>query len=114
MEGILLHTVEIAGENFTIFTIKNNPGKFVPLCLSASLSSEQNLKYTNYTDIFILYRLKVYGWKKLQPLAYLNYHTETVNSLDFSDEFPNWGQLMAAGSKDSRISLWSIYNDRKR
>lgn len=58
MEGILLHTVEIAEEDFTIFTIKNNPGKFVPLCLSAFLSSEQNLKYTNYTDIFYSLQIK--------------------------------------------------------
>lgn len=57
-------------------------------------------------------RLRIYNWKKLTPLAYLNYHTDTVNAVDFSDDLPEYGQLLAAGGKDTRISLWSLYNDR--
>ncbi|XP_031553394.1 guanine nucleotide-binding protein subunit beta-like protein 1 isoform X2 [Actinia tenebrosa] len=56
-------------------------------------------------------RIRIYSWKTLKPLAVLNYHSETVNSLDFSAHLPDNGILMAAGSKDCRISLWSLYND---
>ncbi|KAL9981044.1 hypothetical protein ACROYT_G009700 [Oculina patagonica] len=57
-------------------------------------------------------RLRIYGWKKFTPLAYLSYHTDTVNAVDFSENLSNYGQLLAAGGKDARISLWSLYNDK--
>jgi len=57
-------------------------------------------------------RLRIYNRRKLTPLAYLSYHTDTVNALDFSDNFSSHGQLLAAGGKDARISLWSLYNDK--
>ena len=60
------------------------------------------------------FRLRIYNWKKLSPLAYLNYHTDTVNAMDFSDDLPDYGQLLAAGGKDARISLWSLYNEKRQ
>lgn len=62
--------------------------------------------------MFSVYRLRIYNRRKLTPLAYLSYHTDTVNALDFSDNFSSHGQLLAAGGKDARISLWSLYNDK--
>ena len=59
-------------------------------------------------------RLRIYNWKKLTPLAYLDYHTDTVNAVDFSDDLPEYGQLLAAGGKDARISLWSLYNEKRQ
>ncbi|XP_028396534.1 guanine nucleotide-binding protein subunit beta-like protein 1 [Dendronephthya gigantea] len=53
-------------------------------------------------------KLRVFSWKSLKPLAILNYHTQTVNALTFSNCSE---QLLAAGSKDGRISLWSLYKD---
>ena len=57
-------------------------------------------------------RLRIYNWKKLTPLAYLSYHTDAINAVDFSHDMPDCGQLLAAGGKDARISLWSLYNDK--
>jgi len=58
-------------------------------------------------------RLRIFNWKKFSPLAYLNYHTDTINAVDFSDDLPGCGQLLSAGGKDARISLWSLYNEKR-
>lgn len=57
------------------------------------------------------HRVRVFGWKKLRPLAVLQYHTDMVQSVAFSDHQDPRQRLLAAGSKDQRISLWSIYNE---
>lgn len=57
------------------------------------------------------HRVRVFGWKKLRPLAVLQYHTDMVLSVAFSDHQDPRQRLLAAGSKDQRISLWSIYNE---
>ncbi|KAF3696132.1 Guanine nucleotide-binding protein subunit beta-like protein 1 [Channa argus] len=57
------------------------------------------------------HRVRVFGWKKLKPLAVLQYHTDMVLSVAFSDHQDPRQRLLAAGSKDQRISLWSIYNE---
>ena len=64
--------------------------------------------------LFFPDRLRIYNWKKLTPLAYLDYHTDTVNAVDFSDDLPEYGQLLAAGGKDARISVWSLYNEKRQ
>lgn len=62
--------------------------------------------------ILYIYRIRIYSWKTLKPLAYLSYHTQTINTVDFSEDLCDHGQLLAAGGKDSRISLWSLYNEK--
>ena len=62
--------------------------------------------------ILCIYRIRIYSWKTLKPLAYLSYHTQTINTVDFSEDLCDHGQLLAAGGKDSRISLWSLYNEK--
>ncbi|KAM9392235.1 guanine nucleotide-binding protein subunit beta-like protein 1 [Pholidichthys leucotaenia] len=57
------------------------------------------------------HRVRVFGWKKLRPLAVLQYHTDMVLSVAFSDHQNPRQRLLAAGSKDQRISLWSIYSE---
>uniref|UniRef100_A0A4W6EMS6 Guanine nucleotide binding protein (G protein), beta polypeptide 1-like n=1 Tax=Lates calcarifer TaxID=8187 RepID=A0A4W6EMS6_LATCA len=57
------------------------------------------------------HRVRVFSWKKLRPLAVLQYHTDMVLSVAFSDHQDPKQRLLAAGSKDQRISLWSIYNE---
>lgn len=57
------------------------------------------------------HRVRVFGWKKLRPLAVLQYHSDMVLSVAFSDHQDPRQRLLAAGSKDQRISLWSIYNE---
>ncbi|XP_041855823.1 guanine nucleotide-binding protein subunit beta-like protein 1 [Melanotaenia boesemani] len=57
------------------------------------------------------HRVRIFGWKKLRPLAVLQYHTDMVLSVAFSDHEDQRQRLLAAGSKDQRISLWSIYSE---
>lgn len=57
------------------------------------------------------HRVRLFGWKKLRPLAVLQYHTDMVLSVAFSDHQDPRQRLLAAGSKDQRISLWSVYNE---
>uniref|UniRef100_A0A3Q1F937 Guanine nucleotide binding protein (G protein), beta polypeptide 1-like n=1 Tax=Acanthochromis polyacanthus TaxID=80966 RepID=A0A3Q1F937_9TELE len=57
------------------------------------------------------HRVRIFGWKKLRPLAVLQYHTDMVLSVAFSDHQDPRQRLLAAGSKDQRISLWSIYSE---
>ncbi|XP_072520739.1 guanine nucleotide-binding protein subunit beta-like protein 1 [Salminus brasiliensis] len=56
--------------------------------------------------------VRVFGWKRLKPLAVLQHHKDLVHSVAFSDHPEPSQRLMAAGSKDQRISLWSIYSER--
>ncbi|XP_014799551.1 PREDICTED: guanine nucleotide-binding protein subunit beta-like protein 1 [Calidris pugnax] len=55
------------------------------------------------------HRIRIFGWKKLKPLAVLDYHTATAHCLAFSDHSHPAQRLLAAGSRDHRISIWSIY-----
>ncbi|XP_072289672.1 guanine nucleotide-binding protein subunit beta-like protein 1 [Eucyclogobius newberryi] len=57
------------------------------------------------------HRVRLFGWKRLKPLAVLQYHTDMVLSVAFSNHPDPRQRLLAAGSKDQRISLWSIYNE---
>jgi len=45
----------------------------------------------------------------LRPLGALKFHTDSVDCVDFS-----WRNgpkiLLAAGSKDGKVSIWDIYN----
>ncbi|XP_060105889.1 guanine nucleotide-binding protein subunit beta-like protein 1 isoform X3 [Heteronotia binoei] len=56
------------------------------------------------------HRIRIFGWKKLKPLAVLDYHTAAVHCVAFSDHSQPSQRLMAAASKDHRISVWAIYN----
>ena len=49
-------------------------------------------------------RIRVFSCKKLKPLAVLDFHKESIQSVSFSK-----GGLLAAGSKDKTISVWSVY-----
>lgn len=48
--------------------------------------------------------VRIFGVKKLRPLAVLTYHKDSVQCLDFSRD-----NMLACGSKDQHISLWKIY-----
>ena len=49
-------------------------------------------------------RIRLFGMKKCNPLAVLCFHTASVQTVTFSKD-----KTIAAGSKDSLISIWSIY-----
>lgn len=50
------------------------------------------------------HRVRVFHWRTMKPLAVLAFHSATVHCLAFADD-----GLLAAGSKDQRISVWSLY-----
>lgn len=50
-------------------------------------------------------RIRIFSWKTLKPLAVLNFHFKAVTTAKFC---PKSG-ILAAGSKDFKITLWSLY-----
>jgi WD40 repeat protein len=61
--------------------------------------------------------VKLFSWKhpeKLKPLGALRFHSETVEAVECSPRpiaSKGKGRLIAAASKDKKISFWSVYND---
>lgn len=55
--------------------------------------------------------LRVYSWKSFKMLGVLTEHLETINALCFSyKQISMWKSIiLAAGSKDKSVSLWSFY-----
>lgn len=68
--------------------------------------------YSNFILNFNFLRLRVFSWKKYNPLAILKFHSEGLTCVEFPAHPPNDHFWMAAGSKDKRISLWDIYNNK--
>lgn len=50
-------------------------------------------------------RIRIFSMKSMKPLAILQYHRDSVYSLDFGKN----DNLLVASSLDNRISLWNIY-----
>lgn len=48
--------------------------------------------------------IRIFGAKKMKPLAVLSYHKGSVHCLTFSED-----NILACGSKDEQITLWDIY-----
>ncbi|GMH43192.1 hypothetical protein BSKO_11114 [Bryopsis sp. KO-2023] len=51
-------------------------------------------------------KIRIWKWSACTPLAVLKYHRKEVASLDFDTKGES---LLAAGSRDGTVSLWSIY-----
>ncbi|KAM9055306.1 guanine nucleotide-binding protein subunit beta-like protein 1 isoform 1-T3 [Megaptera novaeangliae] len=50
------------------------------------------------------HRVRVFHWRTMKPLAVLAFHTATVHCVAFAAD-----GLLATGSGDQRISVWSLY-----
>lgn len=50
------------------------------------------------------HRVRVFLWQTMKPLAVLAFHSATVHCVAFAAD-----SLLAAGSGDHRISIWSLY-----
>ncbi|XP_047553451.1 guanine nucleotide-binding protein subunit beta-like protein 1 isoform X1 [Lutra lutra] len=50
------------------------------------------------------HRVRVFHWRTMKPLAVLSFHSATVHCVAFAAD-----GLLAAGSGDQRISVWSLY-----
>ncbi|XP_034253983.1 guanine nucleotide-binding protein subunit beta-like protein 1 [Thrips palmi] len=55
--------------------------------------------------------IRIYSWKSSKILGVLTEHLETINALCFSSKpISMWNSIiLAAGSKDKSISLWTFY-----
>lgn len=51
------------------------------------------------------HRIRVFRWSTMKPLAVLSCHSASVQCLAFAAD-----GLLAAGSGDQRISIWSLYS----
>jgi len=61
--------------------------------------------------------VKLFSWikpEKLKPLGALKFHTGSIDCVCSVASPLNYlkfkGNILAAGSKDGKISLWSLYN----
>ena len=52
------------------------------------------------------YKIRIFSWKNLKPLAVLDYHKGQIQAISFLND-----QLLACGSEDNKISIWKIYNN---
>uniref|UniRef100_A0A8C0XHY6 Guanine nucleotide-binding protein subunit beta-like protein 1 n=1 Tax=Castor canadensis TaxID=51338 RepID=A0A8C0XHY6_CASCN len=50
------------------------------------------------------HRIRVFHWRTMKPLAVLAFHSASIHCVAFATN-----GLLAAGSKDQRISVWSLY-----
>ncbi|XP_047415998.1 guanine nucleotide-binding protein subunit beta-like protein 1 [Sciurus carolinensis] len=50
------------------------------------------------------HRIRIFHWRTMKPLAVLAFHSASVHCVAFAAD-----GLLAAGSKDQRISIWSLY-----
>lgn len=53
-------------------------------------------------------RIRIFSWKTLKPLAVLDFHSQPISVLSFSRQTG----ILAAGSRDGRVSLWNLYNKK--
>lgn len=76
------------------------------------------MKYKKIIDVInekfkillYLHRIRVFGCKKGKPLAVLDYHSGTIQSIAFTgSSLAHRSNLMISGSKDGRVSLWKLY-----
>jgi len=49
------------------------------------------------------HRVRIYGTRKLEPLAILKFHKESVNSVAFSPD----NSTLASASKDGAVAIWT-------
>ncbi len=55
-------------------------------------------------------RARLFSWKTQAPLAVLHLHTASVTCVDFAHTAaPFGGGMLATGSRDSRIAVYSLY-----
>ncbi|XP_018412465.1 PREDICTED: guanine nucleotide-binding protein subunit beta-like protein 1 [Nanorana parkeri] len=130
MSRIMCHKEPVMSLDFDCMNAKGVSGSSEKILSVWTLDEQQNLKICKaqgivnpgIADVAIRQdkkilaaagwdcRVRIFGWKKMKPLAVLQYHSASVHCVAFSDHIIPEERLLAAGSKDHRISIWSIYS----
>ncbi|XP_077317801.1 guanine nucleotide-binding protein subunit beta-like protein 1 isoform X2 [Lithobates pipiens] len=130
MSRIMCHKEPVMSLDFDCMNAKGVSGSSEKILSVWTLDEQQNLKTCKAQEIInpgiadvtlrqdrkILAtagwdsRVRIFGWKKMKPLAVLQYHSASVHCVAFSDHIIPEDRLLAAGSKDHRISIWTIYS----
>ena len=105
-------TFKFFENSFSILTERTIPNKGIAsLCLRGH--DRKILIATSWDST-----VKLFSWlkpEKLKPLAALKFHSDSVEAVTCTkypvEGIKLKGHLIAAGSKDQKISLWSVYND---
>lgn len=99
-------------DTFSILTERKIPTNGIS-CLQVRTSDKKILICGSWDST-----IKIFSWikpERLKPLGALKFHSEAVNVVTCTKGLVKSakikGQLFAAGSKDGKVSLWSIYND---
>lgn len=94
-----------AGKSLGIFSVGGEIEKIVTLphegIAGVEVRKDKKLLATAGWD----HRVRLFNWKKLNPLAILKGHSEAVNAISMSP-FNNY---IASGGKDRRICVWQLY-----
>ena len=54
----------------------------------------------------IFFRVRLFGWKRLKPLAILKYHTQSISSIAYST-----GNIIGIASREGKVSIWDVYKN---
>ncbi|KAM4827501.1 guanine nucleotide-binding protein subunit beta-like protein 1 isoform 1-T5 [Thomomys bottae] len=100
-----------AGKALAVWSLDGQPS--LQMCSTHELTNPGIAEVTIRPDHKILatagwdHRVRVFHWKTMKPLAVLGFHSASVHCVAFAAD-----GLLAAGSKDQRISVWSLYQSR--
>nr|XP_048308248.1 guanine nucleotide-binding protein subunit beta-like protein 1 isoform X2 [Myodes glareolus] len=107
---IACHEEPVMGLDFDSQKAKGVSGSAGKVCKTHELTNPGIAEVTIRPDHKILatagwdHRIRVFHWRTMKPLALLAFHSASVYCVAFATD-----GLLAAGSKDQRISIWSLY-----
>ena len=106
-----------ASEKIYVFTIKSDMNISIVKELTITNAGVSSCAIRPDGKLFVTggwdSRIRLFSSKKCKPLAVLMYHKKTVECIAYSKgdvEELNGGFALAAGSFDTSVSLWNIFN----
>ena len=111
-----------AGESLNLYSIDKDGSHECRKSVVLETPGISSIRYRSDYRIFATGNwdssVRIYSSKSGKAFCILNYHRESVYTVDFGMSLENTDTatrtLLAAGSKDNSISLWNIYQDTYR